>query len=298
MGTGGATDGRRRRPATLGLGAALAAALLTGCGGGVAVPGAGQPEPEAARGVPGFDTREYPGDAAMATWRASSPYRWVGFYLPAPCYTGTSWQGKRSALRSMGWGLAVLFVGEQDWPDSAVRGDTAATPDSAAADPLAADSLRADLAGADAAPRCTRDNLGPDAGQRDGRAAATAAAAEGFPTGTAIFLDVERVDSVSSALAEYVAGWTEAVLADGRFDPALYAHGENADALVAVMEAAGAAPRLWVASTGGFGLRRGPTESGFPRASIWQGLLDTTESWGGVSLWIDANVADSADPSA
>lgn len=262
--------------------------LLAACGGGVAAP-AGPPEspvPEGARGVPGFDTRTYPGDAAMAAWREASPYRWVGFYLPAPCYTGTSWQGKRDAIRSMGWGIAVLFVGEQDWPAGPAQ-DSAVLADPPAEGPV-----------------CTRENLSPRRGRTDGQAAATAAAAEGFPAGTTIYLDVERVDSVSSALIGYVGGWTEALLADGRFEPGLYAHERNAATLLDVMASAGPdvtgqpfAPRLWVARTGGFSLRRGPAESGFAEAAVWQGLLDADESWGGVTLRIDANVAETADPS-
>ncbi len=43
----------------------------------------------------------------MAQRRARSPLRWVGYYLPAPCYTGTSWMGLRAALERMGWGMAV-----------------------------------------------------------------------------------------------------------------------------------------------------------------------------------------------
>src|SRR5690349_21330073 len=33
----------------------------------------------------GFDTRVYPGEAALRTWKQRSPYEWVGYYLPAPC---------------------------------------------------------------------------------------------------------------------------------------------------------------------------------------------------------------------
>lgn len=230
--------------------------------------------------MPGFDTRDYPGDGVMEAWRASSPYRWVGYYLPAPCYTGTSWEGKRETLRRMGWGVAVLFVGEQDW---------------ATADPAPAD--------ADQPPRCTRYNLTPERGAADAAAAARAAAAEGFGTGTVVYLDVERVESVSPALTGYVRAWFEALLDDGRYTPGLYAHGSNAAALMSTARAAfddagrTDAPRLWVASTGGFSLRRAPAESGFPDAAIWQGILDTHETWGGHRLRIDANVAADADPS-
>lgn len=268
----------------------LAMALgLAGCAGGAVgpAPPAG-PEPagpaDAARGVPGFDTRTYPGDEAMTRWLDESPYRWVGFYLPAPCYTGTSWQRKRSTLRDMGWGLAVLFVGEQDWPQRRA---------------LAADSAAVEPAPSAEGDRCTRDNLSAEQGRTDGAAAAAAAAAEGFPEGTVVYLDVEPVQSVSDALAEYVTAWTRGLVQQG-YAPGLYAHARNAARLTGVMtEAVGQgapAPRLWVASTGGFSLRRAPGESGFP-ATVWQGDLDVDESWGGTELRIDRNVADRVDPS-
>lgn len=248
------------------------------------------PDPDpAARGVPGFDTREYPGDAVMSRWLEESPYRWVGYYLPAPCYTGDSWQGKRSELRGMGWGLAVLFVGEQDWP---------ASPTDPPADSVSGAEPDADSAeGATGPARCTRSNLSAEQGRQDGAAAATAAAAEGFGEGTVVYLDVERVDSVSTPLAEYVEGWTRALRSAG-YTPGLYAHARNADTLLDRMTRAtgGDEVRLWVASTGGFNLRRAPSESGFP-ATIWQGVLDTEESWGGTTLLIDQNVADRTHPS-
>lgn len=270
------------------MGAGLLLLGLAACGGAGAapeLPAPGGAAVEGARGVPGFDTRDYPGDAVMAAWREASPYRWVGYYLPSPCYTGASWDGRRAALTGMGWGLAVLFVGEQDWPASVPSGDVAG------AEP-----------GADAV-RCTRANLTPERGAADARAAATSAAAEGFERGTVVYLDVERVDSVSPALAGYVRAWAETLLADGRFVPGLYAHAANADALMRTASAAfGAAgradaPPLWVVTTTGFSLRRGPTESGFPAARIWQGLLDTRETWGGHTLRIDANVASDPRPS-
>lgn len=272
------------------LAGAAAFALLSACGGaGVAGPEAGPlPDPmDDARGVPGFDTRHYPGDGVMEAWRQSSPYRWVGFYLPAPCYTGTTWQGKRSRLQAAGWGTAVVFVGEQDWPASQGPASAAVPADSAL--------------GEEAGPRCTRENLSLERGIEDGGAAAAAAAAEGFAPGTAIFLDVEPVEAVSERLAEYVRGWTRGLVEDGRYEPALYAHNRNADRLLEIMtDAWGAAdrtPRLWVAKPGGFNLRRGPDESGFSQATVWQGLLDVTETWGGHELWIDANVATTQDPS-
>jgi hypothetical protein len=241
-------------------------------------------EPLAARGVPGFDTRDYPGDATMRRWYEASPYRWVGYYLPAPCYTGTTWSGRRESLRNMGWGFAVLYVGEQDW--AAIRGlpqDTA---------PVAAPGAR-----------CTTVNLTPEIAARHAAEAEAAAAADRFPDGTVIFLNVERVERVSPALAGYVRAWAATMLERGRFAPGLYAHDHNAAELYAILaeeyarRARAERPRLWVARAAGFDVRRSPAESGYPVAVAWQGRFDIRETWDGVTLTIDVNVADTADPS-
>src|SRR5688572_30839896 len=64
----------------------------------------------------GFDTYAYPGDEVMRAWRHKDvPYEWVGYYLPAPCHDGTTWVGKRERLAAMGWGMAVIYVGQQTW---------------------------------------------------------------------------------------------------------------------------------------------------------------------------------------
>ena len=260
---------------------ALAVLVLVPACAGVS---GGASAPAALRGVPGFDTRDYPGDAVMRQWLDDSPYRWVGYYLPAPCYTGTTWSGRRSALADMGWGFAVIFVGEQDW--AAMRpapGDTV---------PTVAPN-----------PRCTRANLSAERGAADAAAAASAAASDGFPDGTVIFLDVERVERVSPELGSYVQSWTAALLQAGRFVPGLYAHDVNTPALYALVEAEFAragrtdAPRLWVAKASGFALAAAPADSGYPVAAVWQGVFDTRESRGGTTLNIDVNVAASADPS-
>src|SRR6476619_1281322 len=65
----------------------------------------------------GFDTHTYPGDKTMRAWKEAtgSPYRWVGYYLPSPCHKDRSWTGKRQTLVDMGWGMAVVYVGQQTW---------------------------------------------------------------------------------------------------------------------------------------------------------------------------------------
>lgn len=273
---------------------------VTACGGAtidLPVPGE-DPAAVEYRGEPGFDTREYPGDEAMGVWHSSSPYRWVGYYLPAPCHTGTSWTGRRAALQRAGWGLAVIFVGEQDWSASGLEAEQV--------DPAAAevhDAETADSAAAAGPPRCVTTNLTAERGRADADAAVQALAGEGFSPGSAVFLDVERVENVSDSLRTYVAAWTERMLEDGSYVPALYAHGRNALDLIEIFRqefgSAGRSdqPLLWVASAEGFDVRSAPAESGFP-ADIWQGRFDVDETWGEVTLRVDVNTAESADPSA
>lgn len=259
--------------------ALVAAAACAGSGAG-AGPGVRSPQPGVERrGVPGFDTRTYPGADAMRAWRDASPYRWVGFYLDAPCFTDTSWRSRRAEIEGMGWGTAVIFVGEQDWA-SMGRADATSPPDSVPE-------------------RCASRRLSRAQGASDAAAAVRAAQTEGFSAGTAIYLDVERVDSVSLRLAEYVHGWTQGVQASGRYRPALYAHARNAEALHRIAaEAAGTGVPLWVASSDNFDLNAGPLESGFAAARVWQGRFDVDETWGGKALRIDVNVASSGSPSS
>src|SRR5688500_20340906 len=61
----------------------------------------------------GFDTGTYPGDKAMRAWRTgNSPYSWSGYYLKSPCHQDDGWMGKRATLTDMGYGRAVLSVGQ------------------------------------------------------------------------------------------------------------------------------------------------------------------------------------------
>lgn len=256
------------------------------------------PAAPTAAGFPGFDTGLYPGDEAMRAWRQSSPYVWVGYYLPAPCHRDLSWSGTRERLIGMGWGTAVIYLGQQDWAASPGRApatpDTVARTDSAAQAPVAPAPP----------PACSASLLSSARGATDAADAVARTAAEGFPAGTVIYLDVERVSAVSPALREYVRGWVDGVLADGRFTPGIYGHRVNADALrdatravYAARGRAGEAP-FWIAASGAFSLDQPPRAVGLDYARIWQGRLDVPESWGGATLTIDANVADTRSPSS
>ena len=164
---------------------------------------------------------------------------------------------------------------------------------------MGADHDPAPTASADSAgnPRCTSTNLTEQNGRTHAIDAATRAMTAGFAPGTVIYLDVERVDQVSTAHAEYVGAWIGQLLDDSRYLPGLYLHGRNADALRAVAaaeyeeRARFGGPRLWIASTAEFDVRAAPGESGFPDATIWQGALDVERRWADVTLRVDENVA-------
>lgn len=240
---------------------------------------------------PGFDTRRYPGDAALRVWALNSPYEWVAYYLVAPCQTGPSWVGKRNVIREAGFSTAVVFIGEQDW--SGPPSDSGAAAQSGGK-------------------QCTVANLTTAKGAIDAARADSTAAAEGFPNGTVVYLDVERVETLSPRFTSYIRSWVHEMLASGRYVPGIYVHERNAASVRSIITAeysvAGrrSAPPFWVAarpagagtpaSTFDLATAR-PATSGFAIATIWQGLFNVSETWGGVTLVIDVNVATSADPS-
>ena len=274
---------------------ALLLALAAGCAGRpTTLPG------PVTQSFPGFDTGIYPGDEPMRAWlRPNSPYHWVGYYLQAPCHRDASWIGKRQTLSTMGWGLAVLYVGQQTWEGLPER---APTPDSAGS---VGDTLRPSGAARQRSIVCSRTLLTAAQGASEADDAISKAAADGFPQGTHLFLDVERMATIPQPMRDYYRAWVARVLAEGRYRPAIYAHQRNAAEIYAdvraVFDAAGVReePSLWVSSPapGWLTLSESPTNVGFGFARVWQGAIDVTQTWNGVTLRIDANVADSPSPS-
>jgi len=229
----------------------------------------------------GFDTSEYPGEAAMLAWRQKAGYDWVGYYLPAPCHKDESWSGKRATLEAMGWGLAVVYVGQQTWgktPRTGARPARGAT--------------------------CATNLVNATQGQLDAADAIARTTAEGFPAGTAIFLDIEHMNSVPNAMRDYYTAWTERVLDDGRYRPAFYAHNANAQTIYAdvraLFDSRGIAvdPPFWVAGGSNFGRDKSPQDVGHHFADVWQGVLDTWEKHDTIRLPIDVNVAAVPSPSS
>lgn len=281
----------------------------------------------------GFDTYAYPGDAAMRAWREeNTPYEWVGYYLPAPCHKGRSWMGKRERLAEMGWGTAVIYVGQQTW-DRTPRSYTTTyrtvtktkyvtryvkkkvrrsgklvtrtvkkqvpvkrrvrvpvrKPVNATKQPL---------------DQCDANLVSGPRGIIEADDAIRRTEAEGFPHGSVIFLDIERMQSTPQAMRDYYRSWTKRVLEDGRYTPGYYAHTHNATRVYtdvkSVWEAAGrkSEPPFWIAGGRGFTPDREPHEIGHSFTSVWQGVLDTWQEWNGFRLPIDVNVAAVPDPSS
>jgi hypothetical protein len=267
--------------------------LAAGCAGGTTK----VPQP-VTQSFPGFDTGIYPGDAAMRAWmRPNSPYHWIGYYVPAPCHRDASWAGKRETLAAMGWGLGVLYVGQQTWdgvPDRIATSDTA---------PPAGDTVRSEAA-AQRSIVCSRTLLTAAQGTAEADDAIAKVAADGFARGTHIFLDVERMTTIPQSMRDYDRAWVARVLTDGRFRPAIYAHQRNAAEIYAdvraVFDAAGVReePSFWISIPATFTLTSSPTDVGFRFARVWQGVIDVRQTWNGVTLRLDVNVADGPSPSA
>ena len=231
------------------------------------------PAPAAAVSFAGFDTGSYPGDAAINTWAAQSPFRFVGFYFDAPCHTTATFKtfsGKFPLIKASGLGIVIIYVGlQQDG--------------------------------------CGQAKLSRAKGLEHGNDTVTKFTREGFPNGAVVFLDVEHFDGPLSARMEaYIRGWISAILDSGTITSGIYCPASKANEirLAAEKEFAahglpGGAPVFWIVkSTAGFNIATSkPTDSGVAFASVWQGRLDINETHGGVQIKIDQNVASSRDPS-
>ena len=266
----------------------------------------------------GFDTGRYPGDAAMRAWRSGdSPYSWSGYYLKSPCHQDAGWMGKRETLERMGYGLAVLYVGQQTWGRRpgvphmervrVPKRVTSYVGKGKKRRKVTRTVMRTVLRKAPPPPpgaTCSADFVSGARGMREGVDAAQVTAREGFPRGTTIFLDIERMDVLHKPMRDYYAAWVRAVLDDGRFVPGIYVHTHNANTIYndvkAVYTSAGleSEPPFWVAGGRGFHPNKHPRDAGHSFAAIWQGVLDVDQTWNGHKIPIDVNVAALPSPSA
>jgi hypothetical protein len=211
----------------------------------------------------------------------------MGYYLPASCHRDSSFVGKRGVVAGAGLGVAVLYVGQQTWDGVPLRDGEATV--AAASDGSARTAMLRAMA---SAVTCSRTLLSAAQGTTEADDAIARTVAEGFPAGTVIFLDLEPM-TITTAMRDYYRAWVARIVADGRYRPGIYAHVSNADAIHADV---GALP-FWIARTSGFALSRPPTDVGLAFATAWQGALDVSRTWGGVTLRVDESVADRKSPS-
>ena len=266
----------------------------------------------------GFDTSIYPGDEAMRAWKSADVgYEWVGYYLPAPCHKDDSWSGQRTKLAGMGWGMAVIYVGQQTWGKNpgqptvktrwvskrvkryvTRRGKRVATYVTRKVPVKVTEQPRV-LPGQS----CSAHLVSGPQGRKEADDAIARTAAEGFPAGTVIFLDVERMDATPQRMRDYYSQWVKRVLEDGRYQPGIYAHTHNAKRIytdvVAAYETMGdyREPPFWIAGGKGFSPDKEPTDIGHQFAAMWQGVLDIVQEHNGHRILIDVNVAAVPSPS-
>ena len=258
--------------------------------------GGTKPQPPSRTTYLGFDANDYPGDEALPLLRKT--FAFTGYWLgPPPGAKTTSWLGKRSALQKQGFGFVVLWNGK----------------------------LQRNLkAAADAQQK----------GKRDAEDASKIARQEGFPPGTLIFLDIEEGGRLSPSYHAYVKEWIDE-LARERFRAGVYCSAmpvnEGGGVTITTTrdledQLAGRKLVFWIfndacpPSPGCTfrGTPGAPTDGGYAGASVWQYAQsprrkeftlrcaatyasdgncyapgDLAHKW-----FIDANVADSPDPSA
>ena len=220
-------------------------------------------------GFAGFDRSDYPGDAEIAWLEANTNLTWCGYYLgPSPSHAGTSWMGKRARLIAAGMGIAPLYVGEQ------VTGPGSHNP-----------SL--------------------EKGTADGQQAADLLVQEKFPSGSAVYLDLENGPPLPPVLAGYVASWCDAVKARG-FQPGVYCSHTFAPEIHQLRSGA----RIWafkVSTTaphpapGTNFPTLDPAGCGYAGAYIWQLGQDCQLTLPGAPLnilTVDLDVAVTEDPGA
>jgi hypothetical protein len=137
----------------------------------------------------GFDRNDYPGDTRLADLHRH--FAFTGFWLNhPPGASSNGWRGKRSTLRTAGFGFLVLYNGRLD-------------------------------------AQIKHAKLTPAAlGKSDAAEAIAAAQREGFPPSTLLFLDQEEGGRLLPEQAAYFFAWTEAVAASP-FRPGAYLSGQS-----------------------------------------------------------------------
>jgi hypothetical protein len=231
-----------------------------------------------------FDACQAPSQAAMDTWRTTSPFWGVGVYVAGanrlcdlqPNLTPT-WVSTQAAR---GWRILPITVGRQA-SCSTLPGVTKIDPDPAPDGDY--EAARAQ-------------------GRAEASATVTASTSLGFAKGTTHWLDIEDFDLLNThcrrSMLGFVSGWTSKLHALG-YKSGLYS---NVDAGIKAVEGArtlspesyNLPDQLWFAHDNGKVTtatdRLAP--SAWRHQRIHQYILDSTRTYGGVTLDIDLNWMD------
>ena len=147
----------------------------------------------------GFDMSDpYPGPEVLGWLRKNTNLRWIGIYLAVKdrdsgvTAARQTWKGKFSSLKTMGWGVAPIYVGKQV---GTVK------------------SLARNMGG-------TKAEVFE--GANDGDEAVGLAVEERIPDGTVLYFDAEGGDTWPASYVQYLEAWVKTVLASKKYVPGIY----------------------------------------------------------------------------
>jgi hypothetical protein len=222
----------------------------------------------------GFDACEAQAITTLQTWWTASPYRDVNFYMGGrnrACSQARLTASWVTQALDIGWYLIPTWVGYQS-PSSICTGCAKFSTNSATARTQGVDEA----------------NL-----------AANAAEALGLTKPNIIYFNLEKYNTETSAEPAFIDGWSAQIRARG-YVPAMYVHWTNVNSFVSI---ANPPQSIWVARWSGSGgtapstapdpnAITGVSKTIFVNNRIWQHYGDVNQTWGGVSVAIDMNVAN------
>ncbi len=253
------------------------AALLVGLVAAACLPP--KPQPPAGSPPQGFDACAAPKVSTMDTWWRSSPYTSAGIYIGGAnraCAQPNLTRSWVSTMRTQGWGLLPIWVGPQ--APCTPLGNATKVP----ASPTTAEN----------------------AGLTEGTAAANAADALGFQWLDPVYYDMEaypRGGTCTAAVQRFASGWVAALNSRG------YLAGFYSSLCSGILDLAAVYDNpnirrqnaVWIAAWNntpnifGFGAPCFLSDaqwSNHQRVHQFTGGHD--ETWGGVTINIDANAVD------
>jgi hypothetical protein len=225
----------------------------------------------------GFDTCQAPGQATMNELRRESPFWGVGIYIGGSersCSQPNLTPRWVRTQRASGWQLFPVWVGRQS--------------------ACAKRSFHSEISSSNAVAR--------KQGAVSARRAATVARGMGLARGSTLFLDIEDYDNLRSVCNQpvfnYMSGWNKTLKRLG-WKGGLYAAGASGIAVLDLVkhdspDAYIWPTSVWIAHADGRATTRSAylRNSYYPRQRVKQYAIDTTRTYGSVTLKLDMNVID------